>query len=426
MPNVRSRWIPRTAMLSVGLMLGSVPLGGLLMPTAAFATSSVASMLTDHYAQSAVERLLDFGVLDEAEMLHFDPEEPIHRAEFNLWLSKTNGTTSTALTDHDEIPRWEAALLVDKAKIGLMGTPEPDDAKMFLDADQIPEAAEAAVGRLFHSGILVGEGDGRFYPDWNLTRGEAAVLLNGLLTYTFAKPHNGLKLGDHEQVILRKSHLDLNHDGKAEETVAVVGTITKPGSQQVDSGYLGVFDQAGNLIGRNDLEYIDILSPQQILVTDLTGDGKNDIVLDSDLHGNGGMGVHNIRVYVQQSDGTFAESKLPDPDWMAQFQPATYDSTAKAWTVAAKDGRTWQINLVGEQWKDFDSSVFTQPFVIAVDPPYSASVANGKLTTRHWAWAGSHVNGLFFLVATYRYQAGHFVVDSFRLEAIPGTVLHEK
>jgi hypothetical protein len=404
-------------------MWGGLPFAALSVPpSVAYAGNPVYSDLQGHYSEAAVKRLVDQGLLAAASARYFNPDQPVVRAEFDAWLKSALGANSTPQTTGSLIPRWEAALLVDKARVGVFGGNENANADMFVDQAQIPQQARVAVGRLYQRGILVGEGYGYYCPDWKLTRGEAAVMLNALLDWKHSHSYD-LKLGQGEHVTLRRDGVDLNNDGKAEETAAIVGSHQAAGTEVYDKGYLGVFDKNGNLKSRIELGADDINSPLQLLVRDVSGDGKSDIVTESDLHGNGGEGAHNVRAFVQQSNGTFAEAPLQTVDWSTKFSSVTFDKTARAWTVRSTDGRAWSVALTGPQWKDFDPSIFPQPYLVNVDPPSAVTVENGKLSTRHYSWTGSSPAVLFYLVPTYKYVSGNFVIDSYRVEQAPGTTL---
>ncbi|MBL0388555.1 S-layer homology domain-containing protein [Tumebacillus sp. ITR2] len=513
-----------TALLTVGLMLAGVPLvTNALVPTAAHAGNPVYSDLKGHYSEAAVQNLVSLGVLQASDVQSFNPDQPINRADFDRWLKNAVGTNSTALTHGNEIPRWEAALLVDKARVGVMGGNESASANMFVDHAQIQEQARTAVGRLYKRGVVVGEGYGFYRPDWKLTRGEAAVMLNALLDVKRSNPvdfnvvteesklpadvrtaveeskntagvHNLpmqssryvlisagatasnntsihvdallkgqaaffvktttekvdpgqgkpyvilqmkpepgkvyqlnqakagdlLKIGANDSVALRKDRVDLNNDGKAEETAAVINSNNQ-------GGYLGLFDKNGNLKTRFNLEYVLVMDPVQLLVTDVTGDGKNDLLIESDLHGNGGMGAHGLRVFTQGTNGTFTQANVQTPDWAAKFNSVTYDAKALAWNIkSTSDNRSWNVKLVGPQWDGFDPSIFPKPYQVSVDSPYAVSVVNGKLTTRHYSWVSHQLASVFYLVPTYKYINGSFVVDSYKTEAVPNTTLTEK
>ncbi|KEO84295.1 S-layer homology domain-containing protein [Tumebacillus flagellatus] len=414
----RSSWKKTTAVLTAGLLLAGAPLAATaLVPTAAHAGNPIYSTLQGHYSEGAVKRLASYGVLTSNEWQAFNPDEPVTRADFDRWVQSALHAKPTHLTGGNNIPRWEAAEILEKIRSNATGDNGAANADMFVDHEQIPPEARAAVGRLYKQGIVVGEGYGLFCPNWKLTRGEAAVMLNALLPAS-----QGLQIGADDNVVLRKDNVDLNNDGKAQETLAVVAN-----KNESKPGYLGLFDRNGRLQTRFNLDPEVTRDPVQLLVNDVTGDGKNDLILESDLHGNGGMGAHDLRVFVQGANGTFSSAKVQQPDWAAKFNSITLDTNTLTWNIkSTADNRSWTVQLVGPQWNGFDPSFLQKPYQMNVDNPYSVSVVNGKLTTRHWAWVGHHIMGVFDLVPSYKYVNGAFVVDSYQTEQVPGTKLTQK
>jgi len=82
-------------------------------------------------------------------------------------------------------------------------------------------------------------------------------------------------------------------------TIALVNTPRK--SNQDYSGYLGIWTPEGKRIQKFTLEGYHIMSPVQIYVQDITGDGHPDIVLETDQHANGGLGAHVLNIYVEEN-----------------------------------------------------------------------------------------------------------------------------
>ncbi len=74
------------------------------------------------------------------------------------------------------ITRAEAVTMVDRCA-AILGVPmSATSGRSFLDSNRIPQWARLAVQRLSGAKVVEGDSDGRFYPDRNLTRAEAAAL----------------------------------------------------------------------------------------------------------------------------------------------------------------------------------------------------------------------------------------------------------
>jgi hypothetical protein len=86
------------------------------------------------------------------------------------------------------------------------------------------------------------------------------------------------------------------------------------------------------------------------------------------------------------------------------------------------------VELSGDQWKDYDPTTFmTKPYTPTVDPLYAVDLSGSVLKTKHYLWAGSHVNGIVGVVNTFKYQNNSFVLDHYDLEQIiDGTKLIKK
>ncbi len=79
------------------------------------------------------------------------------------------------------ITRAEAATMIDRCRL-VMGVPLPSEAgRPFSDESEIPQWAVDSVRRLSAGGAVEGDSDGRFYPQRNLSRAEAATLAIRLL-----------------------------------------------------------------------------------------------------------------------------------------------------------------------------------------------------------------------------------------------------
>ena len=89
-----------------------------------------------------------------------------------------NGYDDNTFGIGKQITREDAAVILFRAtqseKLGDFAEPE------FLDGSDISDYAKEAIGVMNNSGIISGMGDGRFMPQSNLTRAEAAKMLYGL------------------------------------------------------------------------------------------------------------------------------------------------------------------------------------------------------------------------------------------------------
>jgi len=228
------------------------------------------------------------------------------------------------------------------------------------------------------------------------------------------------------QIILSKQ-TDLDADGKA-DTVAVVGT-EKNEDRFYTKGYLGIFNHEGKSVQSIDLSSDALNFPVQLAILDLTGDKKLDILLESDLRSNGGRGAHQLNIYEQQNAAKFVAAPVQYPtDWSSKLA-LDYDKAGKAWLLTSKvDTRAWTVQLKGEQWKDYDPTTWMKkPYYPTVDHLYEVDLTDSVLKTKHYLWAGSHVNGIVGVQNTFKYQDGKFVLDKFDLvNIIDGTNLVKK
>ena len=485
--------------------------------------------LQGHFAQQAVQQLTLSGYLDLEPSPNFAPDKEIPRNVFNGWLKRVFGVSVGEWTpDQQSLPlnRAEAAVWVSKAYAATGGFSDASGTTAFTDLAGVSDAERAAIQELNRCGILQGEGYGKFLPPKNLTRGEAAVILQQILShamkdaksipflsmqesdlpptaYTLVQenqqaegvfsvseggyryvlvsmgqqpttgywiavrdvvetpnaiiiktakhkpapgeivghmvtyPHEVVRVKDSMKPIVLKEikeqedglqlekgamvklqrQFDLYEDGKP-ETVAVVGTVPLP--NQIDmfqEGYLGVFNDRGQVEQRIALAGEMVNGPVQLIAKDVNQDGRLDLVLDSDMHGNGGRGVHQMNVFVQGTNHSFTALPQQDPDWSAELK-TSYEAATKTWKIHSNlDNRDFTAQYIGQV--PYDPTATGQDFSSpAVDPYYELNADGDVLETKHWLWTGAHVNGIAILSAKHEVKDGKLVVTSYQLDPI--------
>lgn len=164
-----------------------------------------------HWAHGAVERMAEQDIISGYEDGSFLPDKPVTRAEFAKIASLAfELNIEGAGCDFVDVPSggWAfpyiAALIESGAAGGmgdglfgadftltredmavmiwrLTGANPSADAPAFADAADISPYAQEAVASLTEAGAISGMGDGRFAPKENVTRAQAAVLLNRIM-----------------------------------------------------------------------------------------------------------------------------------------------------------------------------------------------------------------------------------------------------
>jgi heme-binding NEAT domain protein len=185
--------------------------------TGATAGNNTAANLTDlsgHWAQAAIEKAVQSGLVKGYDDNSFRPNNPVSRAEFAVLISralKLEGSTaqSTQFSDQSSIPAWakdgvaqiaalqilsgyedgsfradrkitrtELAVIMVRAK-GL--TVDANAVPTFSDAADIPAWARPYVAAAEQAGLISGKGNNRYAPADYATRAEAVSLLVKLL-----------------------------------------------------------------------------------------------------------------------------------------------------------------------------------------------------------------------------------------------------
>jgi hypothetical protein len=169
------------------------------------------------------------------------------------------------------------------------------------------------------------------------------------------------------------------------------------------------------------------MSPVQIVVKDITGDGHPDIVLETDQHANGGLGSHALHIYVQGEE-KYTEEPLPLTEEVNDNYSVTFHSASNEFMmVSTKDSRRWKIELATDTLKELNSNLLNMTNLVNIDPISSVDVHDNMLTTKRLMWFGNvHLNSLAVLVTTYQFEDHKWVIQNYDLEAIDeGTIIIE-
>jgi hypothetical protein len=243
-----------------------------------------------------------------------------------------------------------------------------------------------------------------------------AVALTLAAIVIFAANEKRLPYGHLEEgaEIKMSKKADLFGSGK-ETTIALINLPPIP--QQDYTGFLGIWNSKGKLIQRFDVKGYDILNPVQIHVLDITGDNNPDIILETDEHANGGLGVHVIHIYVQVK-GQYIEA--PVPNGKNTSYTITYDQSSHDFTmISDQDNRKWSVKWTTDQMKELDSILLSQSNSVNVDPISSIDLQNNILKTKRLIWFGNlQLNSLAILVTSYHYDEIKWVMQSYNLESI--------
>ncbi|BBH22996.1 hypothetical protein Back11_43410 [Paenibacillus baekrokdamisoli] len=172
------------------------------------ATTSVASDIKGHWAESEISAWMDKGLIKGYEDGSFKPENQITRAEFIALINRSFGFTEETAIAFSDVPagnwaypevakavkagyitgyvdgtigvskpisRQEVAAIVDR----LLGLSNAESAATsFTDSSTIASWAKASVDAAVTKGILKGYTDNSFKPSKSITRAEAVVTLD--------------------------------------------------------------------------------------------------------------------------------------------------------------------------------------------------------------------------------------------------------
>ncbi|MBP5245848.1 MAG: S-layer homology domain-containing protein [Clostridia bacterium] len=180
--------------------------------------SSFCDMGRYAWANDAVERLYEKGVISGKGNAVFDPSAPVTREEFVKMLvnaAKIEGESGlkpdfedvnadewyfpyvsvmfsrkivTGISENlfgigENILRQDMAVMIYRALKDNNPASVTEEESAFADFDNISDYAKEAVSFLESAGLISGAEDGKFNPDSFLSRAEAAVVINRLIDY---------------------------------------------------------------------------------------------------------------------------------------------------------------------------------------------------------------------------------------------------
>lgn len=164
------------------------------------------------WAKDEIIALATEGVVSGVSEGMYSPDGDVTRAEFVAMLTRTFGLLDeTAVSDFSDVVKGEwyytavasakkcgitvgykdntfrpdalitrqemAAMAYRTAQIADVTIPDIIDRLIFFDEDQIADYARDAIFAMQMGGIINGLGDGRFWPEENATRAQAAVMI---------------------------------------------------------------------------------------------------------------------------------------------------------------------------------------------------------------------------------------------------------
>ncbi|MBO5060730.1 MAG: S-layer homology domain-containing protein [Clostridia bacterium] len=167
------------------------------------------------WAKDSIENLYRKGIVSGDENGNFNPQNNVSRAEFVKMLVSAMGmgeeNTSLSFDDVESsawyykyvmaaaengivsgisessfgpgmpITRQDAAAIIYRALLGKDTAPDAEIQAEFTDKGEISEYAKEAVNALAGCGMINGMDDGSFAPKSNMTRAQAAVIINGFV-----------------------------------------------------------------------------------------------------------------------------------------------------------------------------------------------------------------------------------------------------
>ncbi|MEW9698872.1 hypothetical protein [Paenibacillus sp. SI8] len=212
---------------------------------------------------------------------------------------------------------------------------------------------------------------------------------------------------------------DLTGTGK-ESTISLVVLPQKP--NQDYEGYVRIGDEHQKISQVFTVKGYNILNPVQIHVVDVTNDGKPDIILETDELANGGLGAHDLHMYIQEQNGRFIEQFIPDDgDTESRFSAAYRPSTREFTVSNMEDNRTWRIQISEKFAGQLEADRLDEMSEnrVHVDPISSIDLMNNKLATKRYVWFGRlQLNGLAVLETEYVCTNGNWRMKQYHLQSV--------
>lgn len=169
------------------------------------------SDISGHWAEATIQNLVNQGVINGYEDGTFRPEDSVTKGEYiKLLMSATGYEVSTEFAQFSDVnSSWAKGYVTRALELGicdnvnsgdtvfgvdesitraeasaLMGrllAPETSGTTSFTDTDSIPDWAQNPVYACVQLGLIAGNDDGSFKPNNNLTRAEAATIIERIM-----------------------------------------------------------------------------------------------------------------------------------------------------------------------------------------------------------------------------------------------------
>jgi len=199
------------------------------------------------------------------------------------------------------------------------------------------------------------------------------------------------------------------------ETVAVIGCQPRkiPGGVEYLNAYVGIFK------GKERVQLLDLHSetpprPSELILQDISGDGRKDILVDLEIGGSGA--IHQAAAFVQGKDGLFGEAPVDIVPWAEQFRVKA-DNAAKTVELTSPEGRTWTFRYAGSEL-DFGAAPLAE---LDVPGAHEVTVADGVLHTRHAMSSGHRLNHFGELDVAYKYEQGRMKAAGYEIRLPDGS-----
>lgn len=190
-----------------------------------------------HFAKYEIEKLYQFGIVNGLDEQNFNPNGTVSRAQFATMLYRTlsgadisyikslgnvslfkdmennwaieevsalylmgviegttiKGTNDKVFEPNKPINRQQAAVMIDRFLDAIGKAPKVQTAIPFKDAGEISNYARTGVEKLYSMGVISGKDSNLFDPFGQLTRGELAKILWGVLSYDYESSQDVLQ-----------------------------------------------------------------------------------------------------------------------------------------------------------------------------------------------------------------------------------------